>query len=409
MTSNETNDFENEKFNPFDKNNNILLDTFTDPDENVFIQNNLDQLDAKYCNPGEFKTVITSSEKNSFSILHSNIRSIKKNFDKFKHMLSKLEFQFKVICLTETWSNDPQVKNNSHFQLPNYSVIHQIRASKSTGGGVCIFVHNSLCYKLRKELCVNDDNCESLTIEIINRNTKNMLVTCLYRQPAGKIKPFKEHVKNIFSKTRHSNKPIYISGDLNLNVLDYDTNKKVKNFFDLIFQHGLVPVINKPTRVTRRNATAIDHIITNSFFQTKLETGIIKCDISDHFPIFMITDNKKLNSYSDHVIINKREMTDNSLNYFKNVLNEVNWERIKEYDNVDSAYEVFLSFFSEQYEKAFPKKEIKIKTRNLLSPWMTKGLLKSSKKKQKLYEKFLKKEHIKITTFTKIIKIHLNQ
>ena len=29
------------------------------------------------------------------------------------------------------------------------------------------------------------------------------------------------------------------------------------------------------------------------------------------------------------------------------------------------------------YNKAFPKKEIKIKRKNMLSPWMTKGLLKS--------------------------------
>ena len=43
-----------------------------------------------------------------------------------------------------------------------------------------------------------------------------------------------------------------------------------------------------------------------------------------------------------------------------------------------------------QYEKAFPKKEVKIRVKDLNSPWMTKGLLKSSKKKQRLYTKFLK-------------------
>ena len=49
------------------------------------------------------------------------------------------------------------------------------------------------------------------------------------------------------------------------------------------------------------------------------------------------------------------------------------------------------------YEKAFPKAKINIKTKSLLSPWMTKGLLKSSKKKQQLYDKFLKNKKIKTT------------
>ena len=40
---------------------------------------------------------------------------------------------------------------------------------------------------------------------------------------------------------------------------------------------------------------------------------------------------------------------------------------------------------------------MKIKTKDLESPWITKGIKKSSKKKQRLYSKFLKKRNIKIT------------
>ena len=35
--------------------------------------------------------------------------------------------------------------------------------------------------------------------------------------------------------------------------------------------------------------------------------------------------------------------------------------------------------------------KVSIKTKTLLNPWFTKGIKKSSEKKQKLYEKFLKK------------------
>ena len=46
-----------------------------------------------------------------------------------------------------------------------------------------------------------------------------------------------------------------------MNGLDYGTNEVVKNFFNLVFQNGFLPLIQRPTRVTRTSATAIDHIL----------------------------------------------------------------------------------------------------------------------------------------------------
>ena len=47
----------------------------------------------------------------------------------------------------------------------------------------------------------------------------------------------------------------------------------------------MIPTINKPTRVTRQSATAIDHILTNCFVNFDFKTTIFKSDTSDHFPI----------------------------------------------------------------------------------------------------------------------------
>ena len=70
------------------------------------------------------------------------------------------------------------------------------------------------------------------------------------------------------------------------NVLDYESNKKVQHFLSSMFQYNMIPTINKPTRVTRNTATAIDHIITNTVISgIQHRSGIIKTDISDNFPI----------------------------------------------------------------------------------------------------------------------------
>ena len=95
-------------------------------------------------------------------------------------------------------------------------------------------------------------------------------------------------VKDVYSISLKSHKLFYATGDFNLNVLDYNKNEKVTKFLNLTFEYGFVPVINKPTRVTKNTATAIDHIITNSLLHRTINTGILKLDILDQFPIFLI-------------------------------------------------------------------------------------------------------------------------
>ena len=69
-------------------------------------------------------------------------------------------------------------------------------------------------------------------------------------------------------KREISQKDIILAGDFNINLLDFDANKKVQNFVNLMFRFGMIPTINKPTLVTRQTASAVDHIITNSVMHT---------------------------------------------------------------------------------------------------------------------------------------------
>ena len=72
----------------------------------------------------------------------------------------------------------------------------------------------------------------------------------------------------------------------NINVLDCESNKKVQHSLSRMFQCNMIPTINKPTRVTRNIATAIDHIITNTVISgIQHRSGITKTDISDPKPL----------------------------------------------------------------------------------------------------------------------------
>ena len=74
----------------------------------------------------------------------------------------------------------------------------------------------------------------------------------VYRPPNGKTEPFENFLKIIFNKNKESNKNYHIAGYFNLNLLDYDKNKKVQGFLNLIYQNGMPPTIKRPTRATKK-------------------------------------------------------------------------------------------------------------------------------------------------------------
>ena len=90
-------------------------------------------------------------------------------------------------------------------------------------------------------------------LEILSDKTCNVFFNVLYRPPIGQYEQFENFLTTFFSRTKSCNK----------DLLDHDTNKKVQEFLNLIYQNSLIPIISKPTRVTMKTATAIDHLLIN--------------------------------------------------------------------------------------------------------------------------------------------------
>ena len=86
---------------------------------------------------------------------------------------------------------------------------------------------------------------------------------------------------------------------------------------NIIYRNGMIPTINKPTRITRTTATAIDHILTNSFIDRNFKTAIFKSDVSDHFPICFIIPSTKPKMENKTSFIFKRIFNFDAINTFK--------------------------------------------------------------------------------------------
>ena len=79
---------------------------------------------------------------------------------------------------------------------------------------------------------------------------------------------------------------------------------------------------------------------------------------------------------------------------FKRRLRETAWDTVKGLDNPNKSYVKFIETITQIYDDCFQKTKFKIKSNNKANLWITKGIAKSSKRNQKLYEKFLKNRSI---------------
>ena len=156
------------------------------------------------------------------------ISNINKNFETFKNFYSKLNCTFSVICFSETWATDNSICNDSNFQIENYTVLHQVR-EYGRGGGLSINVHKETYFKSRTDLSINSNDVESLCIEIQHKKDENSLFSVMYRPPNGDMIIFEKFCKNLLSANDKTSKNIMFAGDLNINVLDYESNKKVQS------------------------------------------------------------------------------------------------------------------------------------------------------------------------------------
>ena len=89
--------------------------------------------------------------------------------------------------------------------------------------------------------------------------------------------------------------------------------------------------------MTRNTATAIDHIITNSLINAEFKTGIIKADISDHLPIFLIPKCAADSTEAREEYTYKRNYPSNTIETPKQKLREVNWNEVKQSNNANES------------------------------------------------------------------------
>ena len=178
-----------------------------------------------------------------------------------------------------------------------------------------------------------------------------------------------------------------ILGDFNIDLLKFGTHEQTNIFVEDMFTLGINPLITRPTRITPHSATLIDHAYTNIQIN-KISSGIIITDIADHFGIFSIIDKHN----RDKPKINyKRSFKTANIQHFKDLLQNCDFSNILNINCPNIAYDTFMNTYKEYYDIAFPPKRFTHTNKHTkYDPWITEGIINSSKTKSKLLNKKLK-------------------
>ena len=125
------------------------------------------------------------------------------------------------------------------------------------------------------------------------------------------------------------NKEVIIMGELNCDEFKPQLNFHSRKLELLSSLYQLDQLINCPTRVTEKSATAIDLILTNRA-ENMLKVGTVDLGILDHSLIFAVRKGRiyKSQKYSRYLRNFKRYPS----NDFLNDLSQVPWETVAQHD-----------------------------------------------------------------------------
>ena len=113
-----------------------------------------------------------------------------------------------------------------------------------------------------------DSEMETIFIEIdstVFGTKSNVVVAVIYRMPDSSVDVFNERICDIMNVITKEKKICYLVGDLNIDLLKHEEHRPTSDFVDILYANNMFPLIVKPTRVTDKSATLIDHIMTDNF------------------------------------------------------------------------------------------------------------------------------------------------
>ena len=306
-------------------------------------------------------------------LAHINVCSLLPKLDEIRFLILSLDLD--VLCISETWLHE-QIPNHEII-IDGYDVIRKDRLDKR-GGGVCMYVKNSILVKDRCEL-TSQFEIETVLIEVYCKKV-TVLISCIYRPPTATV-TFFDDCSDMLEKILMDDKELIILGDFNVDYCS-NPNSSIHSLECLFSLHQLV---NKPTRVTINSSTCIDLILT-TMPENHSVCDVGQISLSDHYMVFTCVDIDAKNT--GHKMVNFRDYSDFNQDEFIEDL--CNCELLCDPNALsdmtcDVIWLNWVNAFLKTCDRHAPIKSVRVKNR--YNPWINSEIITAMYKRDFLKRK----------------------
>jgi hypothetical protein len=278
------------------------------------------------------------------------------------------------------------------FALPGYTC-QFFNSKHSQSDGIAIFVKSARIdsFTFKSDWLKHSANAANL---IFTFEKEIYSILNIYRSPSTNIDMFLEELEFAIDSMLLS-KSMYqiIIGDINLNIIGERLNNKHNQYLNLLFSKGFTPCINSPTRETQISSTCIDHIFfrsSNTVTNIPIKSCILKSTVTDHYTTMFSRDSAYLTNILDDHCDNIPRTKINYESLVCKVKTETWDETLRETD-ASSALELFMKTLNKHILKSTETTNVRVNSRyKKIKPWITAGLIKSIRNRDKMHLKLQK-------------------
>jgi hypothetical protein len=207
--------------------------------------------------------------------------------------------------------------------------------------GAMIYVHNSLQYTNTdlSKYCKEKD-IKICTVKLII-NSLNILIITVYSAPSGNFNYFLQQLDNILQSLSTSASHIIICGDLNINYLIENPQKRQLD--NLLLLYNLKSIVDFPTRTSNSSASALDNFFIEVSCYEDYSVIPFGNDLSDHEAQILTINIPVQRQFSRSKFIRKVDKF-TILDFISKLSNE-SWEGVFNNNDVNLMFNYFLNTY----------------------------------------------------------------
>ena len=246
------------------------------------------------------------------------------------------------------------------------------------------------------DISINSDIWEGQIIDIpATSHNKHIILINIYKPPKDNnnnknIDTFISEISAVLHTLSNSKANIIITGDFNIDLLKINNRLVFNEFFNILITNGFHPSITLPTRFTENSCSLIDNIFHRNIPRSNLlSAGILLSDISDHLPCFACFDLTTVHTVPCIKLYQHKWSDKLTQQLYDELFSTQIYEKLETNPNVDPNinYSILENILTTAVNKIMPNKHAKLnKYKHKKSPWITVGIIKSIKFKDKLYK-----------------------